>query len=430
MLIPLGILAQGLPGLFGNFRFQTFGGAAFDGGRSIDVDGSGFNYFFGNTADTAGPGSDSWAIAKFDEDSTTQWQRIYGSTSQDFLFRGATDSAGNSYAVGRRNSSDPRAIILKVDSSGSLQWQRQYHTSTSEASAVSVDGSGNVYVAASAVVGSQFNWILLKYNSSGSLQFQRNYGSTSSSNIPNAIAHAASGDIYIAGVTQGIDESTITKWNSSGTLQWQRFIAGNGFSGMTLDSSGNVYCVARMSVGGVNSGVLFKFDSSGNLLFQRALGRSGFTSRFNQVALDSANNVYAMGITNSDSVGGNMRLIAKYDSSGTLIFQRVIGGAGFDDGEGLAIGEGNNPYTIGATNNTPGSNFEMFMTFTPNDGSLTGVYSLNTVNITYQASTLTASTPSFTVTTPTHPSGTPSLSDIAGSLTSATPSLTVHKVEL
>lgn len=144
----------------------------------------------------------------------------------------------------------------------------------------------------------------------------------------------------------------VTKHNPAGSLQWARALgnigarAGGPF-GIARDSADNIYiaCTATLSGGTRSSALLLKFDSDGSLQWQKALsGANDDTAA--RVAVDSLGNVYLSGHTNSAG-SGTRRLLAKYDSAGNLQWQRVLGGSGTNRGREVAVDSADNVYTIG-----------------------------------------------------------------------------------
>jgi len=175
--------------------------------------------------------------------------------------------------------------------------------------------------------------------------------------------------------------------------------------------------------------LLAKYNSSGTIQWQRSLGGASTEEGF-AVAIDSADNIYVCGYTSSTGEGSSDFLAAKYDSSGTIQWQRTLGGSGTDQGRGLAIDSLDNVYLFGYTNSTGAGAVDFLLAALPNDGSLTGTYVLDAVNMVYGASTLTAATASLTSATSSLTSSTSSLTAATASLTSASASLTEHRVDL
>ena len=252
-------------------------------------------------------------------------------------------------------------------------------------------------------------------------------GSGSSNEVGRGVAVDSSGNVYIAGQTA--DNVLIAKYNTSGTIQWQRTL-GNANTeygyGIAVDSSGNSYIVGRTNGSGAGAidVLIAKYDTSGTIQWQRILG--GASDDFGYaISVDSSANVYITGITQSQGVGVNDVLIAKYNTSGTIQWQRILGGTYNDLGQGIAVDSSGNVYVTGYTL-TPsgGTQADVLFAKLPGDGSKTGTYTVGGVSFTYAASTLTAATSAFTAATSTLTSSTSAFTAATSTLTSATSTLT------
>jgi hypothetical protein len=190
-----------------------------------------------------------------------------------------------------------------------------------------------------------------KINSSGSHQWHRVLGESGrrNSNYDSTFFFTgevnSSGDVYASGQIHEYNVGTndgpywcITgKWNSSGTLQWQRVLKGNGaggtgehsgVNGSGLDSSGNYYIFGDLWVDR-DRALIAKYNSSGTLQWYRLLdGGSGTYTRWECGHVHSNGDIYVGGISNSHSYGNTTGypLLAKYNSSGTLQWQRYLRG--------------------------------------------------------------------------------------------------------
>ena len=188
-----------------------------------------------------------------------------------------------------------------------------------------------------------------KINSSGSHQWHRVLGESGrrNSNYDSTFFFTgetnSSGDVYASGqiheynpgTTDGPNWCITGKWNSSGTLQWQRVLKGNGAGGTGehsgvldsgMDSSGNYYIFGDLWVDR-DRGLIAKYNSSGTLQWCRLLDGGGSTyTRWEAGHVHSNGDIYVAGITNSHSFGGSSGhcLLAKYNSSGTLQWQKFL----------------------------------------------------------------------------------------------------------
>ena len=430
------MLAGNEPFGLATYWLSTLGDTGGDLGFSVAIDSSGNSYSVGYT-DSAGAGLSDFLLVKRNSAGDVQWQRTLGGTSNDYGFGITTDSSDNVYVTGRTDSTGAGfsdVLLAKYNSAGTIQWQRILGTSSYDwGTGVATDSSGNVYVSGRAQ-GAGTDFLLVKYNSAGALQWQKTLGG-SGTDQANSVAIDSSGNVYVGGVERsqsGDYNLLIAKYDSAGTIQWQRYIGGAGQDygySVTIDSLGDVYLFGfTPSVGaGSNDFLLVKYSSAGTLQWQRALGGTGSDNGYS-VATDSSNNVYVLGSTDSAGAGGNDFLFAKYDSAGTIQWQRTIGGTGADVGKSVAVDSADDLYIFGYAASAGAGSNDFLLARLPNDGSLTGTYVLNGSNVVYATSSLTGITPTLTSATSSLTSSTSSLTAATSTLTDASASLTSYLV--
>ena len=130
----------------------------------------------------------------------------------------------------------------------------------------------------------------------------------SQTDIGYGVATDSSRNVYFSGYTKSEGPGTIWKimvgkYDSSGTLQWQRYVGGASNDigrDVAVDSSGNVYVVAEIESDGAGNADfgLFKYDTDGTLIWQRSLGGSNYEWGHG-ITLDSSNNIYLTGRGNN-----------------------------------------------------------------------------------------------------------------------------------
>jgi len=243
------------------------------------------------------------------------------------------------------------------------------------------------------------------------LQWQRHLQSADASVTDEGRGAAvdSSGNVYISGYSppaafSGEYQIYLIKYDTSGTLQWQRKLHGVtlvkdfGYA-VAVDSSSNVYVVGESDnadPNGISDGLIAKYNSSGTIQWQRRLGNTQGATRMNAVAVDGSGDIYICGT--SSFFGPDAIQLAKYDSSGTVQWQRKIENATRMRGFSIATLL-NNIYIGCYILNS--SNVGFFVAKLPNDGSLTGTYTVDGVSIVYGATTKTAATSTLTAGTAT-----------------------------
>jgi len=167
------------------------------------------------------------------------------------------------------------------------------------------------------------------------------------------IASDSSGNRYGVGKNgETPSKFGLIKNDTTGNVLWQRELAGSdvrtqGYKVVT-DSLGNVYAVGLDEL---NSSpftkwlVVVKFNSSGTIQWQRKIETNNNTIA-SSIALDTSNNVY---IVSSDYTSNSNLIAVKYNSSGTVQWQRKFysTAGGSVEGTGLAVDSAGNVYACG-----------------------------------------------------------------------------------
>ena len=169
------------------------------------------------------------------------------------------------------------------------------------------------------------------------------------------IAIDSSNNSYVVGFTNsfgvGDYDLCLIKFNSSG-IEWnQTFggIYGEFGRSIVLDSLDNIYITGSSeSYGTGGSDIwLLKINSTGGVEWNHTWG--GLYDDFGwSVALDSLNNAYVTGSTNSFGEGGSDMCLVKFNSTG-VVWNYTCGGIDRDLGFGVTLDPLGNAYVVGET---------------------------------------------------------------------------------
>jgi hypothetical protein len=374
------------------------GGAAFFStqGLGIAVDSTGHAYVTGRTTVpeahgfpvTVGPdltynGKVDAFVAKVKADGTgLDYAGYIGGAEDENVqnFGGiAVDSAGNAYVTGDTNSPQATfpetvgpdltfnggsrdAFVAKVKADGTGLDYAGYigGAGTDEGRGIAVDSAGNAYVTGRTgspetsfpetvgpdltFNGGNFDAFVAKVNAAGTALDYAGYIGGADSEVGNGIAVDSAGDAYITG-SAGSSEDT--------------FPNGNGFASLLIPGPDQTF----NGPFGAGDAFVAKVNAAGTgLVYAGYIGGTD-TDTGNGIAVDGAGNAYVTGATNSSEatfpVSGGPDVtfngfvdafVAKVNAAGTgLVYGGYIGGAGIDQGFGIAVDGAGDAYVTGHT---------------------------------------------------------------------------------
>jgi hypothetical protein len=194
-----------------------------------------------------------------------------------------------------------------------------------------IDSAGNiVFAGLNRVGGTDDNAIVSKYDSDGILLWSKYIGYPTTDEWSYWVTVDSSDNIIFTGMTfsvgQGLNDMFVVKLNSSGTLQWVRALGGTntekGYC-VATDALDNIYVVGDTGSQGQGSNdcLLVKFNSSGTVQWQKILGDGG-SQTFTKLVIDSSGNI----IVSGDQTSTQTLILAKYNSSGTLQWYKTFDG--------------------------------------------------------------------------------------------------------
>ena len=298
-----------------------------------------------------------------------------GGSGIDFGTAVTVDTSGNAYVVGSTNSTNfPTmnpiqlgnnglydAFVTEVSPTGALLYSTYLGGSLSDyGTGVAVDSKGDVYLS----------------------------GYTYSTNFPTQVALQSS----LAG---GSDIFITEFYPGSSTLLFSTYLGGSSIDrslGMIVDSSGDIFLTGdtqspnfpvtanayQSKLAGTDNAFVTKLAPGASALVFSTLFGGGQTDQATALALDTAENVYITGFTQSAdfplldpfqnvlgiSGAGNCgstnlinvptvlcsdAFIAKFAPTGIPVFSSFLGGSGTDSGQGITVDSSGAVYVAGGT---------------------------------------------------------------------------------
>jgi hypothetical protein len=312
---------------------------------------------------------------KFDDDGNVQWQKTYGGSNDDVAYAVRATPDGGYVVAGSTNSSNGDITgnhgggdfwLVKINSTGVLQWQKCYGGSSGEQpyGLDLTDDGGYVIAGGTAssdgdITGnhSSGDYLVIKTDATGNLEWEKTYGG-SSYDVAHGLKQCADGGYIVAGFARsndgdvllayGQEDMWILKLDEAGNLLWQKTYGGTGGEGAQylqqttdggyilagLTHSFNIDVVGNH--GNAHDFWVVKIDAEGNKQWTRCLGGTLGDDAF-WVRQTGDNGYLVCGKSNSSdgdatfNNGSDDFWIVKLNESGTILWQKSLGGSQHDE---------------------------------------------------------------------------------------------------
>jgi hypothetical protein len=374
----------------GELAYSSFlGGTVEDRAYAIAVDASNSAYLTGKTASNLFPGaagnyqpgntggaSDAFVTKINPAGTAVLWSTYYGGAGDDIGKGIGVDGTGKVYITGSTTGSLPGEALLGVgggptdgfvaafsDTGATLLYAKRFGGASAESSnGIAVDAAGNVYLT----------------------------GQTTSMAADSFPYTFSGGPLYTAGAAQttggGAEDAFVLKFSAAGGLVYGTYLGGTNLdhgNAIAVDGGGNAYItgqcedafvsaavyptVFKNTVTGPTDAFIAKLDPTGATFLYKTYVGGGGGDEATGIALDSANNAYITGWTNSgDFPGmsfvtvGQTTLIGNPDAfvfklrtaktgSSDGVYATYLGGSGDSRGKSIAVDGAGNAYVTGIT---------------------------------------------------------------------------------
>ncbi len=383
---------------------KTMGGSLNESFQSIDKTNDGGYVVLGQVQSNDGDiqiktdtSFDFW-IVKFDNNSTLEWQKVFGGSGND---RGQSivATADGGYAILGYSNSNDRDVsenfgnddfwVLKLDSNGNIIWEtvlgfagvdRGYkivqtsdngYLITGVLDVSASNGEGNSKISASKHAGGDY-WAI-KLNIDGTKEWSRFFGG-SFTDTPYNVVETDDNNYVVVGSSDSDDvdiknnkgtyDFWVVKISNEGDLLWEKSFGGSQIDeawGIVSSNDGN-YIIAGdtrsndqdiTENAGASDILIIKISTEGDLIWQKTLGGTSFDacrsiSKTNDGGFLIAGSTRSLDGDLSQNNGQNDALVAKLNENGDLEWQKTIGGSNVDlafdlveliDGSIIAVGE-------------------------------------------------------------------------------------------
>ena len=326
---------------------------------------------------------------------TWQWVKSAGGTYNDEGNSVVSDKDGNIYVAasfyGSLSIGDSAIngnAVIKYSSTGDLLWAKRVNGVISD---LATDRDGNIYLAggfsgnvafdtSKLINAGEEDIFVAKMSPLGHFIWAKSAGGTSNDHAFSVVVDS-SDNVYITGLvlrSTMFDQINVpmvaggvflAKYKgSTGKVIWAKGKGENatGYH-LTVDKFANIYMTGSFSFGcDFGTGTTFvsrgntdvfvaKFDSSGVFNWVKQAGGKSYDVG-NSIASEPDGNIYITGYFRDTSFFETTKLIseswddifvAKYNTSGDLVWAKREGGADMDIGFGIALGKSNDVYITG-----------------------------------------------------------------------------------
>jgi len=285
-----------------------------------------------------------------------EFQRTYGSDGADQAYS-ILQSFDNNYLISGSYETDGAEtslfLLFKVDSNGDTLWTKTFGL-TKDTSALALSNerdlpgiqafdmketadSGIVLVGfAHDLTFGKDDIYIVRTDSLGDTLWTRSYGGAFD-DVAYGVVELPDSGFIVVGHTESfaaeIRDAYILRLKSNGDTLWTRILRGpsvEGLKSVIATSDGNFVAIGNtFSYGAGNADLLLvKFDGNGTILWQRVYG--GALSDFGNEIIESGGSYFAAGSTESFGLGMEDAYLLNVSSDGVLLWSKNYGQANFD----------------------------------------------------------------------------------------------------
>lgn len=303
------------------------------------------------------------------------WQNITGGSENELVRSIVQTTDGGYISAGYTDSNDGDitenkggrdVLIIKLTAAGATEWTKTYGGSGSDQarSIIQTTDGGYIFTGTTSSVdgdvaagmGGNDAWVV-KLSNNGTIEWEKTYGGTSG-DAGYSIVASTTGGYIIGGQSNSADgdltenngqtDCWVFKINATGTLVWQAAFGGSNYDyGRMLmeTTTGDLVLVGYSDSQngdvtenkGGDDGWIIKLSGTGTLIWQKTIGGSGLDYFWDVIETSSGSYVLAGSTTsNNEDVtsnnGGLDSWIVQVDTQGTIEWGHTFGGSEAEEG--------------------------------------------------------------------------------------------------
>jgi hypothetical protein len=317
---------------------------------------------------TGGGGSYDGYLAKVDTSGNILWGNHFGTTLTDGFYKVIAAPGGGYVATGFISVSSnlhTNLVMVKVKETGEQEWMAAFGGDSISQGFSLASTSDKGYVACGYIqdgINDDRDLYLVKVNSEGEKVWEKRFGNSSEPHSASEYDDAYDIIMYndstfyvtgsLAGNANCCGNLFIMKLDQNGDSLWTRsFGEGLGYSIISALDEGLV--VSGMTPDNGQDVYILKTDPDGEKIWDKPVGGSGYD--FGTSVVKSVDNAYTVtGITSKSGSSDQDILLNKLNSDGSLIWSKSFGEDNVDQGIGL-ITFPDGGYSITGLSNSGGS---------------------------------------------------------------------------
>ena len=298
----------------------------------------------GYSANFTANDTDAYAV-RLDNNGDTIWTFTYNGpmSKKDLFYKVICTSDGGFVFCGYTNSVTgllDDAMYMKLNSSGQMQWVKFYGGNGKERAQDIIQTADGGYAAVGYTTTSPaqyFDGVFIKLTSNGDTSYTRRFGSSQYDDA-NVVRQLSDGGYIIGGQSWSINTNSydfyLVRLGPTGSVYWSQRFGSPGtdnIESLVVLSSGFIIAGSTSPSGAGDDGYIAKTDTGGVVIWNRVYGGS-MPDDFHRIERTSDGGYIATGTTSSSGPLYPNIWVMKTNSTGDSLWARTFGGANHDHG--------------------------------------------------------------------------------------------------